>query len=245
MRYLPTHVSLYTVYPKLPSGRRLAILARISKKLDTLHSHESVPISLEVYRNDLIVETRDKIMDRIRIVEPLLAPYNGIRRVNGVALLTLSEALDRIQKHVLEHLNSVREPKYVLIHGDAQFNNILIDPATDDIVFIDPRGYYGTSELYGLREYDAAKVLFAITGYDIFDNMVVEDLDIQGDELRLPNLFLEAEPIREVGLVEALTLSIWLGNAHCFIGAPKKAVFSYFYALYLCSRYLRTSGNSE
>jgi hypothetical protein len=34
-----------------------------------------------------------------------------------------------------------------------------------------------------------------------------------------------------------MAILIWLGNAHCFINQPNKAVYSYFYGLYLAKLY--------
>ena len=35
----------------------------------------------------------------------------------------------------------------------------------NEIIFIDPRGYFGNTKLYGLKQYDFAKLLFGLSGY--------------------------------------------------------------------------------
>jgi hypothetical protein len=125
---------------------------------------------------------------------------------------------------------------------------VLYNPSTEHIAFIDPRGYFGSIELYGMAEYDTAKVIFALSGYDVFDNMDTVVLDIQDDTLHISNLFqLGEEGEEEEGkgvifkpddIASVLAISVWLGNAHCFKHNPPKTVFSYFYAMYLASKYL-------
>jgi GTP:adenosylcobinamide-phosphate guanylyltransferase/aminoglycoside phosphotransferase len=63
-----------------------------------------------------------------------------------------------------------RTEKFTLIHGDCTFSNTMIDGG-GNIVFIDPRGYFGFTELYGDPVYDWAKVYYSINGdYDQFNN---------------------------------------------------------------------------
>ncbi len=59
--------------------------------------------------------------------------------------------------------------RFCFIHGDCTFSNILLrEDAT--LVFIDPRGYFGFTELYGDVRYDWAKLYYSIAGnYDRFN----------------------------------------------------------------------------
>jgi hypothetical protein len=136
---------------------------------------------------------------------------------------------------------------YSFIHGDCQFNNILcsIDDADRArIVFIDPRGYYGDTKLYGIPEYDYAKILFALSGYDLFDNAVVDDLRVDGNNVVISDfiqhnfydIFESVSPLPEI--VPTLFVCIWLGNAHMFINNEAKCMTSYFIAMYYASKYL-------
>ena len=127
-----------------------------------------------------------------------------------------------------------------IIHGDCQFNNILYNPTNDDFVFIDPRGYFGNLDLYGIPEYDFAKIKFALSGYDIFDNMEIDSLQIVDDNLILPaiNIVNNDNLFKKDDIISILTISVWLGNAHCFKNNIPKAIFSFYYALYLASLYL-------
>jgi hypothetical protein len=56
--------------------------------------------------------------------------------------------------------------KYHLIHGDCSFSNILIDNF-HQVYFIDPRGSFGSTKLYGDKRYDWAKLFYSVsTNYD-------------------------------------------------------------------------------
>jgi hypothetical protein len=67
------------------------------------------------------------------------------------------------------------------IHGDTHLGNILvpkpgvcIDNDTPRYVFIDPRGYFASYDIFGDPHYDYAKLLFGISGYSRFDQMTIE-----------------------------------------------------------------------
>lgn len=59
--------------------------------------------------------------------------------------------------------------RFTFIHGDCTFSNLMLD-RHDEPVFIDPRGYFGYTELYGDPSYDWAKLYYSIVGnYDQFN----------------------------------------------------------------------------
>ena len=67
---------------------------------------------------------------------------------------------------------------FKFIHGDCTFSNILLR-GDGTPVLIDPRGYFGQTELYGDPAYDWAKLYYSIVGnYDQF-NLKNFQLDIQ------------------------------------------------------------------
>jgi hypothetical protein len=232
MKYYKEHVPLYKVYPTYSPEKRKSILAKIYHHLDTLHATKC-HVSKQVVTQDMLYEVVTKIKSRMESVYSVLQPYMFITSVNSVKLLPFDIIMESLREKTLEYINSKETYEYSILHGDCQFNNILYNETTDDLLFIDPRGYFGLTDMYGLAEYDTAKVQFALSGYDIFDSMEINSLSIEGDDLRLPPVsveswFLECPPISKYLLV-----SIWLGNSHCFKANPAKAAFSYFYALYL------------
>ena len=65
-----------------------------------------------------------------------------------------------LEKHLLQDI------KYTVIHGDCTFSNTLVDDK-NRVWFIDPRGTFGGSKIYGDPRYDWAKLYYsAIGNYD-------------------------------------------------------------------------------
>ena len=106
---------------------------------------------------------------------------------------------------------------FCFIHGDPTFSNMLI--SGDRVVFIDPRGYFGTTQLFGDPAYDWAKLLYSLlTNYDQFNlgrfrlSIASEaiDLDIQssGWEHMAMDVFA-ASGLSEPHLMSILGI-IWL-----------------------------------
>jgi dTDP-glucose pyrophosphorylase len=54
--------------------------------------------------------------------------------------------------------------KFTFIHGDLQFSNTMLTH-DGDVKIIDPRGYFGSTKLYGDPAYDIAKILYAVDCY--------------------------------------------------------------------------------
>ena len=74
--------------------------------------------------------------------------------------------------------------KFFFIHGDCTFSNMMLRE-NGEPVLIDPRGYFGYTEILGDVRYDWAKMYYSIVGnYDRF-NLKDFKLDILADEVRL------------------------------------------------------------
>jgi aminoglycoside phosphotransferase len=65
-----------------------------------------------------------------------------------------------MEKYVLKNIG------YTIIHGDCTFSNTLVDNL-NQVWFIDPRGTFGKSKIYGDPRYDWAKLYYSAVGnYD-------------------------------------------------------------------------------
>ena len=234
MRYLNEHIPLYKIFFDMSEDRKQSILQKIYENLAKLHCHQT-QVSQYVYWKDLYRETVHKIESRLESMEHLIRKYKHVTSVNGLLLKSLEEIVTIVNSRVKEHVCQQTEYIYSLIHGDCQFNNILTDD-NDKIVFIDPRGYYGDTKLYGLKEYDYAKIMFALSGYDVFDNSKIDDVCIDGHNMIISDFL---QPMSSLSpIVTTLFACIWLGNAHIFIKNETKCITSYFIAMYYASKYL-------
>lgn len=236
MEYMNNYIPLYQTYDiqKTPN-----ILKDIMNKLTILHSFDQKITTREIYLEQLLMETNTKIYDRYELIKSTIFKYNFIKSVNGISIYDFDYIMDNINHKIIDLVKQKDEYYFVPIHGDCQFNNILINPNTNDICFIDPRGYFGNMEIYGIKEYDFAKVLFALSGYDSFDNSDITCLNINNDNIEIQTNILDVTIFDNCHLETLIMLSIWLGNAHCFIHNENKLMYSYFIAMYYSTLILR------
>lgn len=93
--------------------------------------------------------------------------------INGVTYRSLNEYVDVLPKIIENELLSDFNDTFYIIHGDLCFSNILIDETYGFMRFIDPRGEFGSFDIYGDPKYEMAKLLHSIEGkYDF----IIEDL---------------------------------------------------------------------
>lgn len=237
MHYLNTHIPLYKIFFDMSKDIKQSILQKIYENLAKLHSQQ-IQVSQYVYWKDLYSETVHKIESRLNPIQHIIQKYKHITSVNGLPLKSLDEIISIVNSHIKDYVYQQTEYVYSFIHGDCQFNNILHDD-TEEIVFIDPRGYYGDTQLYGIKEYDYAKIMFALSGYDMFDNSQINDLHIKGNNMIISDFLQDNEHISSMTpIVSILFACIWIGNAHIFIKNEAKCMTSYFIAMYYASKYL-------
>ena len=155
------------------------ILESLVDALKKLHESESVPSDTfsihEAYYK--------KTMDRLAEIEDLV-PFAREKEivVNGKRCRNVYYHKRELEQK-LEAL--VRNcDRFHFIHGDCTFSNLMVRE-NGEPVLIDPRGYFGFTELYGDVRYDWAKLYYSIVGnYDRF-NLKEFQLDIGETEVSL------------------------------------------------------------
>lgn len=144
--------------------QKLHILESLVSSLKKLHEAEKVPADSFSVKEAYFHKTFDrlaKIQDMIPYGREPVITVNG-RKCRNVYYhrRTLEKALDKLVLNCKE---------FSFIHGDCTFSNMMVRE-TGEPVLIDPRGYFGYSELYGDERYDWAKVYYSIAGnYDQFN----------------------------------------------------------------------------
>ncbi|MCI8813985.1 MAG: aminoglycoside phosphotransferase family protein, partial [Lachnospiraceae bacterium] len=138
------------------------ILDQLIRALHELHGSDSVPADSfsmkEAYFN--------KTMARLSKIEDLV-PFgrDKVIRINGKDCRNIyfykRDLEKKIERLVCE--------KFSFIHGDCTFSNMMLrEDGTP--VLIDPRGYFGFTEMFGDVRYDWAKLYYSIVGnYDRFN----------------------------------------------------------------------------
>ena len=146
----------------LAHSEKRAILKKLVEALQSLHDYKSVPADTfsmkEAYFN--------KTMSRLAVIQDLV-PFAREKyiEVNGRRCRNVF-----FYKRELERLlDKLRCDSFKFIHGDCTFSNLMLRD-NGDPVLIDPRGYFGFTELFGDERYDWAKLYYSIVGnYDRFN----------------------------------------------------------------------------
>lgn len=153
------------------------ILEKVINSLKKLHNSEKVLSDhssiKEAYYN--------KTMNRIAKVENLI-PFakNEFININGRKCRNVFFYKDKLEKK----LEKMSCKSFSFIHGDCTFSNILLRD-NGEPALIDPRGYFGHTELFGDERYDWAKLYYSIVGnYDRF-NLKDFRLKINEDNIEL------------------------------------------------------------
>jgi len=189
------------------------VLLRILDGLETLHKLVP-PISGDVFscKREYIDKTFDrlkKVRDIIPLAEKKEFKVNGRLYKNP---LFYREELENIAK-------TFYEKEFHVIHGDITFSNILVSDEFNP-KFIDPRGYFGFTKIFGDKDYDYAKLYYSIYGnYDkfnrrrffvnVYSNDVTLEIESNGWE-DFRSYFFENVGKEKIDKIEFLHAVIWL-----------------------------------
>jgi beta-phosphoglucomutase-like phosphatase (HAD superfamily)/D-arabinose 5-phosphate isomerase GutQ len=236
MEKLGSYVPLYEVYHASSNIQKYPILDEIIDKLRILHNKET-QITADRYAVDFTIEYNTKIHTRLKSIRQLLDEFK-ITHVNELEITcSIDEILTNINDSLWDYFKDTN--KYHMIHGDCQFSNILYNSETNDVKFIDPRGYFGNTMNYGQIEYDYSKIVYALSGYDIFNNnMSFINLEDKNITIQIPfdddsiNYFVGKVNI-PYKIMIAMIVIHWLGLAEYTKNNVAKCVNAYYYGIYL------------
>lgn len=164
-------------YTELSKDEKKDILKKTVDMLREVHSLGSIPADYFSMREAYYKKT----IDRLNIIRELI-PFADRREitVNG-----------RVCRNVYFYFNELEEKckalpvkSFDFLHGDCTFSNMMLRNDTQPVM-IDPRGYFGNTEMYGDAAYDWAKLYYSIVGnYDRF-NLKEFRLEISENEVKL------------------------------------------------------------
>jgi len=212
---------------------------RILDALKELHETNSQAVTQKIVKRDLQIEVVDKTYDRKESIQGLLDGFGIVESVNKKPLIDF-DYMCTILYDRLTWFNKKRS-KYTFIHGDPNFSNTMYDG--NKITFIDPRGYFGKTRLYGPETYDQAKVLYALSGYDNFN----ADVNFGHYELNGKDLTLQIPPLQKISSLDPKNNSlfneetytwlalIWVNLGGYFKNNPLKAILAYYYGMHLAT----------
>ena len=218
------------------------VLESIIKKIKYLHSLNVQKIKRELFFKNLEIEIFDKIIQRKKNIEKFINFFGKISIVNNINIVSFEEILDKCKKIIYEYYENLNnknlELEYRTIHGDCQFSNILLNNSNiTDVYLIDPRGYFGESIIYGPIEYDYAKILYGISGYDAFNAnyFIIDSIDNQSINFKIPQIKFKQKVLNKYfyKIHYAYLVIIWLGLADYNKNNIWKCLASYYHGLYL------------
>ena len=155
---------IYGLSPNKLNKNKEKVLIQIITSLKELHKFKRINAN----QNDIKMEYLNKTLDRVNRVSKFI-PYfkNPSIRINGLNCKNYfyKSNINDLKK-LIENLYNINHFHY--IHGDPTFSNIIVDK---NIKFIDPRGYFGNSTIFGDARYDYSKLYYSLSGkYDNFNN---------------------------------------------------------------------------
>ncbi len=149
-------------YTDISMEKKIDILQQIVSCLKSVHEIESVPADKDSYYEAYIGKTYDRL-EKIKGLVPFA--QDECITVNGKKCRNVFFVRDEMETEIMKYMPN----DFRLIHGDCTFSNMMLK--NDSIpVLIDPRGYFGTTELYGDVAYDWIKLYYSLySNYDRFN----------------------------------------------------------------------------
>lgn len=171
----------------LTNRERRAILANYIESLSSLHDLSTCPST----HDDLAETYIHKTLSRVNSVSALIPNFDKeVITINGIKCRNFFT--EKYKSILLDTLPKLMTNTFVPIHGDPTFSNSIIDNNLK-VWYIDPRGYFGNTLIYGDRLYDFAKVYYSAVGnYDSFNRKKFKlFIDNETVEILLPTTDFE------------------------------------------------------
>jgi beta-phosphoglucomutase-like phosphatase (HAD superfamily)/D-arabinose 5-phosphate isomerase GutQ len=232
--------TLFKFFNKLENNKKIEITMKLFEKIKTIHNLEKIHVAKENISTDIKIEFYDKVFKRLELSEPILKNIKTqVKYVDNIPLENHNIIINKCFENIQEYLKD--RDYYNIILGDCHFSNIIID-GNNELYFIDPRGYFGTTKIFGLFEYDIAKVIYTISGYDDFNNNEKYSFNLIDENIILninDNLdLLEFIHLDNKKLILSMVVIIWLSLTQYNINNYYKCIASFYRAIYIYKKYL-------
>ena len=178
-------------------------------------------IQFEVALRDIYLQKTFDRLDMMRNKPDFHSFFENTITINGKEYRSLNEYLKMLPQLIEKLVVYTFTGQFNIIHGDLCFANILIEDTYDFIRVIDPRGKFGTFDIYGDARYELAKLMHTLEGkYDfIIEDMF--DIDVIGNTIEyhvhkqidnITNVFLDVfrESIDNIQVVRLIEATLFL-----------------------------------
>lgn len=162
---------------KLSTEDKKKVLGQLIDCLNKIHEMDGCEASEDSYSEAYIGKTFDRLK-KVRGLVPFAD--DEYITINGIRCRNVFYCGEWLASEVMRYMPS----EFRFLHGDCTFSNMMLR-SDGTPVMIDPRGYFGTTELYGDPAYDWVKLYYSIVGnYDQF-NLRRFRLDIREGDVGL------------------------------------------------------------
>lgn len=162
---------------ELSDSEKRNVLKQLIDCIKQIHELDGCNAEKESYYDAYIGKT----YKRLEKVEELV-PFakDEYITINGRRCKNIFYCKDILENKVMSFFPN----EFRLLHGDCTFSNMMLRQGREPVL-IDPRGYFGTTELYGDPAYDWVKIYYSLVGnYDRF-NIKHFKLKIEKDHVEL------------------------------------------------------------
>lgn len=242
MKKISNANNVIEIFNKSNIESQKVIIKNILREIQKIHNLQNIEVSKYILLEDIKIEFYDKVLQRLDNIQQLLSYFNNIKTVNNIHIkydhkYIIDKIYEKIKNKILEN-----KLEYNTIHGDPHMSNILIDD-NNKIWFIDPRGYFGNTKLFGLKEYDIGKIIYSLSGFDEINNnnnhffIINEKNNIDTNiNNNIDNyIYLFDEYDKEM-LID-MTILHWFGLTDYSKNNIHKCISSYYYGIYLYHLY--------
>jgi len=166
-------------------------IVNIFNKLNFLHNNSSINISKLEFYNNLKIEIHQSVINSIEIIKPILDNFPKFKKVNNIYVDSFEKIIEKCSKLIFSYYDSYDVYEYNLIHGNLYFNNILIND--NKLLFTEPKGYYGKTQFYGLKEHDYSKILLSIyiNNYFTIESISNKEICFDISKIEVSNIFIK------------------------------------------------------
>ena len=161
MEYLDGYQNIYEFIKQCNDEEFNIFMKSYLKAVENLHQLNQVKVDYQQAYEDFYIEFYDKVIKRCNNISGILYNYDENK---------LKEILNKAFNRIIELIGKNNLNNYSFTHGDLNGSNVMYNQNTHDIKFIDPRGYFGKTQLIGPASYDYAKIMYCLSGYDDFNN---------------------------------------------------------------------------
>ncbi len=164
-------------YTNLSREEKSEILCQIVACIKSVQAIGSIPADKLSFDDAYIGKTfkrLEKVCDLVPFAKDKFIIINGKKCRNVFYCRELLE----------KSINKYMPKTFRFIHGDCTFSNVMLRESNHTPILIDPRGYFGYTELYGDAAYDWAKLYYSVVGnYDQFNRkrfvLTIRETDVE------------------------------------------------------------------